>query len=204
MKILSIRAAATVAASCAIVVSAMPDHSVAQHAAHPAAAHPTAAHPAAAQQSGYAGMQSREIKALSPEQVADLREGRGMGASLPAELNGVPGPLHVLQLAQQLEVTPPQRDALERLTAEMKVQAQHLGAQLIVAEETLDRAFRTRSIDERGVQEATRHIASLQGQLRAVHLVAHLKTRGLLSDEQVAAYNRARGYAATTEPVHRH
>lgn len=36
------------------------------------------------QPSGYAGMQTREIKALSPEQVADLREGHGMGASLPA------------------------------------------------------------------------------------------------------------------------
>lgn len=51
----------------------------AQHAGH------HHAHPP--QPGGYAGMQTREIKALSPEQVADLREGRGMGASLPAELN---------------------------------------------------------------------------------------------------------------------
>ena len=55
---------------------------------------------------GYAGMHTRDIKALSPEQVADLREGRGMGASLPAELNGAPGPIHVLELSQQLKVTP--------------------------------------------------------------------------------------------------
>ena len=47
---------------------------------------------------GYAGFEQREIKALSPEQTEDLREGRGMGLSLPAELNGSPGPLHVLQL----------------------------------------------------------------------------------------------------------
>ena len=43
----------------------------------------------------YAGMESRAIKALSPQQIADLREGRGMGLALPAELNGYPGPMHV-------------------------------------------------------------------------------------------------------------
>ncbi len=38
----------------------------------------------------YAGMESRAIKALSPQQIADLREGRGMGLALPAELNAIP------------------------------------------------------------------------------------------------------------------
>lgn len=55
-----------------------------------------------------ADWRDRDIKALSSEQLADLREGRGMGASLPAELNGVPGPLHVLQLASQLKISPEQ------------------------------------------------------------------------------------------------
>jgi hypothetical protein len=38
------------------------------------------------------GMQSRPIKALSDQQVSDLRAGRGMGLALAAELNGYPGP----------------------------------------------------------------------------------------------------------------
>ena len=41
-----------------------------------------------------------------------------MGTSLPAELNGMPGPLHVLELAQQLKVTAQQQAALERITAD--------------------------------------------------------------------------------------
>ena len=86
-------------------------------------------------QSGYAGMQTRDIKALSVEQIAELREGKGMGASLPAELNGVPGPLHVLQLKDRLDVTPEQQLRLERITADMKTEAKRLG-EGIVADET--------------------------------------------------------------------
>lgn len=50
----------------------------------------------------YAGMQSRPIKALSDQQLSDLRAGRGMGLALAAELNGYPRPSHVLELANQL------------------------------------------------------------------------------------------------------
>lgn len=163
-----------------------------------------AAHQPASQSSGYAGMQAREIKALSAEQVADLRDGRGMGASLPAELNGVPGPLHVLQLSQQLKVTAEQQASLERITADMKASAQRLGGQVIAEETALDTAFKARAIDAKGVEEATARIAALQGQLRAVHLVAHLRTRELLSDQQVQDYNEARGYASGQSQQHRH
>ena len=154
--------------------------------------------------SGYAGMQTREIKAFTAEQVADLREGRGMGASLPAELNGVPGPLHVLQLSQQLKVAPDQMVALERITADMRASAQQLGAQLIAAEAELDQSFKSGSIDEQGIERATERIASLQGRLRAVHLSAHLRTQRILSNEQVAAYNIARGYAPAPGHPGRH
>ena len=53
-------------------------------------------------QSPYVGMQTRSIKARSDQQIADLKAGRGMGLALPAELNGYPGPAHVLELSDQL------------------------------------------------------------------------------------------------------
>ena len=37
-------------------------------------------------------MTARPIKALSAQNIDDLRNGRGMGQSMPAELNGYPGP----------------------------------------------------------------------------------------------------------------
>jgi len=156
-------------------------------------------------QSGYAGLQDRDIKALSQEQVADLQEGRGMGASLPAELSGVPGPLHVLQLKGKLNVTTEQQASLERISAEMKASAQQLGQQVIAAEAALDRAFKTGGADQESIPETTARIGAVQGQLRSVHLIAHLQTKQLLSGAQVVAYNEARGYSRTAaEPSHPH
>ena len=143
---------------------------------------------------GYAGFAQREIKALSPEQTQDLREGRGMGMSLPAELNGSPGPLHVLQLRGQLAVTPEQAAQIERIRDDMASIAKRLGASIIQAETELDASFRSGAADETSVQTLTARIGTLNGELRAAHLTAHLKTRRLLSDTQVAAYNAERGY----------
>ena len=50
----------------------------------------------------YAGLQARQIKSLSEQQVADLKAGRGMGMALAAELNGYPGPAHVLRMSRSL------------------------------------------------------------------------------------------------------
>ena len=75
----------------------------------------------------YAGLDSRPLQALSPEQLADLRAGRGMGLALPAELNGYPGPTHVLELAGPLGLTPEQRARTESLVAAMKAEAIPLG-----------------------------------------------------------------------------
>ena len=47
--------------------------------------------------SPYAGLETRTIKALSEQQIADLRAGRGMALALAAEVNGYPGPLHVIE-----------------------------------------------------------------------------------------------------------
>ncbi len=54
------------------------------------------------QQSPYVEYQDRPIKALSAEVVVAYLAGDGMGFALAAELNGYPGPRHVLQLADSL------------------------------------------------------------------------------------------------------
>jgi len=47
----------------------------------------------------YARQQVRTIKSLSDEDIAALRKGEGMGMAKAAELNGYPGPAHVLDMA---------------------------------------------------------------------------------------------------------
>src|SRR3954451_993619 len=101
---------------------------------------------AANAQTPYAGMQTRSIKALSEQQVTDLNAGRGMGMALAAELNGYPGPSHVLELADKLELTADQRAAVKRLFDSMKAESVPLGSQLLQQEAELDRQFASRTV----------------------------------------------------------
>ncbi len=144
--------------------------------------------------SGYAAMTARPIKALSEEQVTQLREGRGMGLSLPAELNSYPGPMHALELADLLQLTPDQRDRLTAIQQEMSARAIALGHQVITAEAQLDHAFASGSAEQSAVVRQLADIGRLNGELRSVHILAHMETRALLTPDQVARYDTARGY----------
>jgi hypothetical protein len=155
--------------------------------------------PALAQQqpaAPYVGQQNREVKALSPEEIRDLAEGRGMGLAKAAELNGYPGPLHVLELAQHLRLTAEQRAATEGLFRRMQADAKRLGGSILDAERELDRRFAEGRIDAAALQTATATVATLQGELRAVHLAAHLEQTAVLTLAQIAEYKKQRGYGS--------
>ncbi|HRF07457.1 MAG TPA: periplasmic heavy metal sensor [Xanthobacteraceae bacterium] len=155
--------------------------------------------------SPYADLQARPIKALSAQQIADLRAGRGMGLALAAELNGYPGPLHVIELAAQLELSTAQRQRMETLFAEMKAEASALGETLINDEAALDRLFARREINADALVAATNKIGATQAALRASHLKYHLATVDVLRPEQVKKYAELRGYnAGHTQPEQKH
>lgn len=134
------------------------------------------------------------IKALSPDDVAGLLEGRGMGFARAAELNGYPGPLHVLELSEELNLSDMQRGAVEQIRGAMQAEAQALGAQVVAMEEHLDALFADARASPDEVDRMTMHAAEAKGRLRAVHLRAHIVTRSALTTEQVALYDRLRGY----------
>jgi Spy/CpxP family protein refolding chaperone len=156
-------------------------------------------------QSPYAGMQTRPIKALSKQQIADLQEGRGMSLAMAAELNGYPGPAHVLELADKLELTPEQRSQVQRLFDSMKRDALPLGATLIEQEAELDRQFADHKVTPESLKTVTAKISDTQGALREHHLKYHLTMMGLLSPVQVKRYSELRGYGDhAMPPMHRH
>jgi Spy/CpxP family protein refolding chaperone len=150
--------------------------------------------------SPYAGQDRRPIKALSEKEVDDLLEGRGMGLAKAAELNSFPGPLHVLELAAEIGLSDEQRNKTEALHKAMRERAQALGGRIIEAERTLDQTFVAGQIDPTSLQAQVGAIATLQGELRAVHLAAHLAQRALLTSEQVARYDALRGYLGGATP----
>jgi Spy/CpxP family protein refolding chaperone len=158
---------------------------LAQHAHAPAA-------------SSYAGLEKRTVKALSEQQVGDLKAGRGMGYALPAELNGYPGPIHVLELTERLGLTEAQRTRIHNLVDSMKAETIPIGERLIAQETALDRQFAGRTVTTSSLNEATWAIGATQGMLRAAHLRYHLTTMEVLTPEQVRLYNHLRGYSSRT------
>lgn len=181
----------TLLATAAAVAVALATPAAAQpHGHHPQ--HAPAAHAGA--DAPYAGLQRREIKALSAQQIADLRAGRGMTLALSAELNGYPGPAHVIELAEALALSAPQLARTQALFARMQGEASALGEALIDAERALDALFARREAPDDNVGAATARAAQLQGQLRATHLRYHLAMLEVLTPQQIAQYNRLRGY----------
>lgn len=149
----------------------------------------------------YAGMETRPVKALSEQQIADLKAGRGMGLALAAELNGYPGPVHVLELADVLALSGEQRAATKRLIDQMKAETIPIGERIIADETALDRLFSERRVTTASLDAATARIGAAEGELRAAHLRYHLAMAKLLSPSQVARYRELRGYAAAPGQV---
>jgi hypothetical protein len=150
--------------------------------------------PTLAQHHGYTGMKDREIKALSAEQVEQYRVGAGMSYALPAELNRLPGPMHVLELADKLQLTPEQRAKTLALMDAHKAEARAIGARRVESERALEALFRSGNVEEGVLAKHVRDAAVLEGEYRLSHLETHRRMRALMSDQQVDAYVRLRGY----------
>jgi Spy/CpxP family protein refolding chaperone len=156
-------------------------------------------------QQPYAGLEQRSIKALSEQQIADLRAGRGMGLALAAELNGYPGPMHVLEFADSLDLSGQQRAKMQELFAAMKAEAIPLGERLIAQEAELDKAFASKTITAVALAASTEAIGATQAALRQAHLKYHLSTVEVLTPAQIQRYAELRGYREGTQhPRGRH
>jgi Spy/CpxP family protein refolding chaperone len=148
----------------------------------------------AADKAPYAGEELRSIKSLSPQEVESLRSGQGMGFAKLAELNHYPGPKHVLELADDLELTPSQRARTEEIFKRMQDRAVALGEQLLEAEIDLGRHFEDGTIDPQSLEDALLRIGEIRGRLRHVHMNAHLEQKRVLTAQQITKYDEIRGY----------
>jgi len=179
----------------------------AETAADPMGAHhgPGGA-PAATLRSPYAVLRGTAATGLLPEEVEGLVSGKGMALALAAEVNGYPGPRHVLDAADagQLALRPDQLSAIQQLNARMLEEAQAKGKDILQAEADLAQRFREGRIDDPGLREHLQHIGQLRAELRFIHLRTHLTTRALLTADQIARYNAIRGYAGQSGGPQQH
>ena len=147
-----------------------------------------------AHHSAYSGQQNRSIKSLSSKDVAELRQGGGWGFAKAAELNGMPGPAHLLELKDEISLTPDQTTAIKSLHQDMQRQAIAKGERFIALEKQLDHAFKTQNITDHRLRTLLSAIAEVREELRYIHLSAHLKTPKILTQAQISRYNFLRGY----------
>jgi hypothetical protein len=113
--------------------------------------------------SPYAGQETRAIKSLSEEDMAELRRGGGWGLAKAAELNGMPGPAHLLELKDAIPLSDEQVAAIAEIFATMKADAIVEGERLI-----LEEAFRTRSVTHDNLRQTLAKIEESRSVLRYI------------------------------------
>jgi hypothetical protein len=144
--------------------------------------------------SPYAGEQTRDIKALSREDIDELLRGGGWGLAKAAELNGMPGPSHVLDMASKLGLSVEQIETTRKVRDAMLSEAKAIGERFVRKEAELEARFRAGDIAEPELAARVSEIQALRAKLRTAHLSAHIEMTGVLSADQVGRYAALRGY----------
>ena len=155
----------------------------------------TAAAAAASAQHGHggAGAEGHQMaQACATEFEKVVGEGRGFGLAFAADQNGYPGPMHVLELRDRLKLTADQTAKVQELMHAMFAESRPKGARLLEAEAKLRRLFADRAADEAAVRGAVGEVERARSEVRLVHLLTHLKTRDLLTEDQRRVYHEAR------------
>lgn len=152
--------------------------------------------------SNYLGQEKRAIKSLSEDDIQQLRTGKGWGLAKAAELNGMPGPSHILQMKDKISLSKEQTVAIQALFDDMQSKAIPLGNELIKLERKLNDSFANRTITNKLLDQQLEGIYQVTKKLRYVHLVAHLAAQNILTPQQIDKYNQLRGYSATDPCKH--
>jgi hypothetical protein len=156
---------------------------------------PSQAQPSHGGHAPYAGMQTRAIKSLSATDIEELRRGGGWGLALPAELNGMPGPAHLLELKDRIPLSEDQTRQIQTLFEQMKKDAIPAGERLIAAEAAIEARFASGDVGEAPLRGLLAEAEAARTTLRFIHLSQHYKTVPLLRPEQIQRYKVLRGYA---------
>jgi Spy/CpxP family protein refolding chaperone len=150
----------------------------------------------AAQPGSYSGQEQREIKALSPDEIQSYLAGKGAGLAKAAEFNHYPGPAHVLELADKLQLNEEQILRTKAIFDVMQKEAIRLGKTLVEKEQELDRQFAAGTITPGTLRLALKQVGELQAEVRRTHLQAHIEQHTILTKAQISKYDELRGYSS--------
>jgi Spy/CpxP family protein refolding chaperone len=137
-----------------------------------------------------AGQQAAQVCAEEFDNV--VGQGLGFGMAFAADQNDYPGPIHILELKERLKLSADQEARTQVLLHAMFAESKPKSARLLEAEAKLRRLFAQRAADDAAVRAAVAEVEHARGEVRLVHLLAHLKTRDLLTEDQRRIYHEAR------------
>lgn len=123
-----------------------------------------------------------------PPDKESLEKSEGAGMAFYADINGYPGPKHVLEMQEALKLTDDQFKDISAIIDEMRENARAMGVLIIAKEQELESSFRQGKASESHTKQLATEIGSLRGALRSVHLTAHIQARSVLTKEQIATY----------------
>jgi len=133
---------------------------------------------------GMQGMGGGMLGGVSEQEKEALLKGAGLGAGMIAMMNGYPGPKHVLEMGDELELTAEQRESIGTIYGNVKAKSVELGTELVEKDEALAALFTSGSVSTGDVEKLAREIGELQGRVRAEHLNAHVETFDALTPAQ--------------------
>lgn len=168
----------TAVALGALIVTAGPTGTRAQHGA---------------MEHGAGGVPHHQLaESCATEGDRNIASGRGFGMAFAADQNGYPGPLHVLELKDRLKLTADQEAKVQAMLAAMFAESKPKSARLLEAEAKLRQLFASGHADEGAVRAAATEVERARTDVRLVHLLSHVRTREVLTDEQRRLYHEAR------------
>lgn len=152
----------------------------------------TVAPHALAQETADPGQHGNRHQSMQAREFRNLQQGRGMGMGRAAETNGYPGPMHVLEHAEALELTAGQIERSGELMIRVKTRAPELGKQIVDAEKRLEGMLAEGSVNAAKMDSLLLEIAELRAHLRSLHLTAHLDQAAVLTEAQLEKYKELR------------
>jgi uncharacterized protein (DUF305 family) len=124
------------------------------------------------------------IRALSATEIQLIRSGEGAGLARAAAMNGLPGPRHVLDAADNLELTSEQAAQIQRIYESMHAAAVEVRAAYLNAQEAFEIELRSSQVTTQTLPGRLSDVDRQRTELARVHLQADLETAALLPREQ--------------------
>ncbi len=139
------------------------------------------------------GMGGGMLGGMTDAEKEAIRAGQGLGAGRLAMQAGYPGPRHILEMGDELELTAAQKERIGTIFGEAKASFAKMGAELVEKEEALEAMFAAGDVDVGDMTKLAAEIGELTGELRAGHLAAHVRTREALTAAQLEKLAAMRG-----------